>query len=114
MTIYTIDSQTVQSIAGILCTFVIAVYTFLKKSGYWDTWKDKLLVPAPIVQAVKSQENGSALAKLQMSDQLFKFLQNLAPSEDGTINEEQAIMVIRDCIKWNNRIVQISNLKDKK
>jgi hypothetical protein len=114
MVIYTIDSATVQAIAGIFTTFIIAVYTILKKNGIWDIWKNKLLVPVQIVEAVKQQENGSALAKLQLSDELFKFLQELAPNEDGTINEDRAKEVMSDCIKWNNRVIQIKKQQQKK
>jgi hypothetical protein len=110
MTLITIDTETIGSAIAGLGTGAVALYGWLKTRGYWDTWKTKLLVPAPIAEVVKESDNDKALEKLQMSDDLLEFLRELAPNDDGTINEEKAIDSLRDCIKWNNRILPIKNL----
>lgn len=77
---------------------------YLVKKGYVDIWLTKLLVPSEVIHAVKRQ-NGNALDKLNMSDEIVNYLRRLAPAEDGTIDEAKAIECLHDCIKWNNRII---------
>lgn len=86
--------------AGITFTFA-----YLFKKGYIDIWLTKLFTSTEVIHAVKKQ-NGNALVKLNMSDDVVKYLQQLAPAEDGTIDEEKAIECLRDCIHWNNRIIK--------
>lgn len=102
---------------GVIITVLISTYTFLRRKGYIHIWKTKLTaVTYEEAVAIKGQ-NGNALAKLNMSDELVEYLQNLAPSVDGTIDEEAAIAALRDCIKWNNHLIKkiphISEIKEK-
>jgi len=78
---------------------------YLLKKGYIDIWLSKLIVPSEIIHAVKKQ-NGNALTKLNMDDELVDYLRMLAPGEDGTIDEEKAKEMIHDCIAWNNRLIK--------
>jgi hypothetical protein len=85
-------------------TAITIIVGYLYKKGYIDIWLSKLFTPSEVITAVKKQ-NGNALTKLNMSDDIVKYLQVLAPGHDGTIDEEKAIECLHDCIRWNNRII---------
>lgn len=109
--------ETIGTSIGILITIAISAYAYLKRMGYIKIWKTKLKgVTYEEAKAIQGQ-NGNALIKLSLSDELVEYLQKLAPCEDGTIDEEKAIEALRDCIKWNNHIIKkvphISEVKDK-
>lgn len=96
-------SMVYKLITGTGATITIIV-GYLYKKGYIDIWLSKLFTPSEVISAVKKQ-NGNALTKLNMSDDIVKYLQVLAPGHDGTIDEEKAIECLHDCIRWNNRII---------
>lgn len=95
----------VEKVATAIGSAIVFIGGYLLKKGYIDIWLTKLFTSTEVIHAVKRQ-NGHALTKLNMSDELVDYLQKLAPSADGTIDEEAAIQVLRDCIKWNNHIIK--------
>lgn len=103
-----IDDTTI-SIIGKICASigvsVSLIVGYLVKKGYVDIWLTKLLTPTEEIHALKMQ-NGKALTKLNMSDEIVKYLVELAPGPNGTIDEEKAIECLHDCIRWNNRLIK--------
>jgi hypothetical protein len=98
--------ESIGTCIGVGITIIISIYTYLKRAGYIKIWKTKLTgVTYEEAKAIQGQ-NGNALVKLNMSDELVDYLQQLAPSEDGTIDEEAAVAALRDCIKWNNHLIK--------
>lgn len=93
--------------AGLGGIIIVAgsVYTYLKQKGIIDIIVTKLTAVSYEEAKAIQDSNGNALTKLNMSDELVEYLQKLAPSEDGTIDEEKAIQALRDCIHWNNRLI---------
>lgn len=114
MTIITLDTDSIWGAIVALVSFVCGVYIWLESEGYLSIWKKKLTLNLEVVDAAHNQ-NGHALTKLNMSDELVTYLQTLAPSADGTIDEEMAIACLRDYIKWNNHIIRtIPNMRELK
>lgn len=108
MTVITLDTETIGGVIAselvVLGAIVGAVYRYLKYLGYIDIWKKKLTLNIDVVDAAHRQ-NGNALNKLNMSDDLVNCLQRLAPGENGTIDEEKALECLKDYIKWNNHLI---------
>lgn len=100
-----IDTETLAPVFGSFGASVVALAAWLLKKGYVQIWIQKLTTSIDEITALKAQ-NGNALTKLNMSDDLVNYLQKLAPGPDGTIDEEKAISVLHDCIKWNNHIIK--------
>lgn len=114
MVIVTLDTESIGGALAGICTAGIGIYGYLKSKGYLAIWKKKLTLNLEVVDAAHNQ-NGHALTKLNMSDDLVEYLQKLAPGVDGTIDEEQAIACLRDYIKWNNRVIRtIPDMKELK
>lgn len=67
----------------------------------------KLKQDVSVVQEIEKQDNQTVMYKLGLPDELVKCLQELAPGEDGTINEEVALA----WIKVINKIIQNKNEK---
>ncbi len=112
MVVITLDTESIGGITAGLATAAIGIYRYLKSKGYVEIWKRKLTLNLDVVDAAHKQ-NGHALTKLNMSDDLVRYLQVLAPGENGKIDEEKAIASLRDCIKWNNRLIEkIPYMKD--
>lgn len=100
-----LDTETLAPVIGTSGASVVALVAWLVKKGYVQIWITKLTTSLDEITALKNQ-NGNALTKLNMSDDLVDYLQKLAPGPDGTIDEEKAIAVLHDCIKWNNHIIK--------
>jgi hypothetical protein len=114
MTIITLDTEQIGGVVATLGTVILGTYGYLSSKGYFRIWKKKLTLNLEVVDAAHNQ-NGHALTKLNMSDELVTYLQTLAPSADGTIDEETAIACVRDYIKWNNHIIRtIPNMRELK
>lgn len=74
-------------IAGIITVF-LAIYSYLRTKGYIDLWRSKLAIKTDVAQEVQKQ-NGNALAKLQLSDEILHILQVHASDEMGMIDPDK-------------------------
>lgn len=119
MVIVTLDTENIGGAIAALVTAAIGTYGYLKSKGYisrWkgyiSAWKTKLGLDLEVANAAHKQ-NGQALTKLNLSDDLVCYLQMLALKEDGTIDEEKVIQFAKDYIRLKNNIIRtIPNMKE--
>jgi len=59
------------------------------------------------------KQNGNALDKLNQPDNLINILRCIAPSEDGSIDYDKAMMILGEYINLNNHMIkEIPYIKD--
>lgn len=100
--ILTIDTAQLENMlvgAGVLFGAIIgAIYKICKNFGItWSIIKTKLLVNYDAAKLIKHQDDEMVLSKLGLSDELVNFLQEFAPTDDGTINEDVVMSSIKTC-----------------
>lgn len=79
---------------AIACAGVI-IYA-LKKYGYWDKIISKLRIPSTIAAHVAEQGKDTAIAKLQVPDDVMSLLNSYAVDGSGKIVLEKASQVLQD------------------
>lgn len=89
----TLDAEWVGVALGAMITVIITAVGYLQTKGYITKWKSKLSISNEVADEVIKQ-NHSALAKLQISDEILQILQIHASDETGMIDHEKLITVL--------------------
>lgn len=95
MTVVTIDLDSLGSMIGGLITVCVGLYTFLNQKGYIKKWKTKLSISDDVAKAAKKQ-NGSALIKLSIPDELIAVFKDIAADSEGGIDAQRIIDILND------------------
>ena len=95
MTVVTIDLENLGDMIVGLVTLSIGVYTYLKQKGYLEKWKVKLSISDDVATAAKKQ-NGSALTKLSIPDELIDVFKDIAADNAGGIDAQRIIDILND------------------
>jgi hypothetical protein len=95
MTVLTIDLESFGSMIGGLLTVLAALYAYLNQKGYIQKWKTKLSIEDDVASAAKKQ-NGSALLKLGIPDELIAVFKDIAADSDGGIDAQRIIDILND------------------
>lgn len=98
MTVISIDLENFGSMIGGLFTILVALYAYLNQKGYIQKWKTKLSIEDDVASAAKKQ-NGSALLKLGIPDELVAVFKDVAMDSNGGIDAQRIIDILND---WNN------------
>lgn len=114
MTDITINIEAISTVVISGMTIIIGVYGYLNSKGYIDTWKSKLTIKSDVAKAVVDQgDTGTALAKLQISDEILHILQVHATDETGRIDPDKLIKVL-DNYKRIHELVTLKRLMTEK
>jgi hypothetical protein len=81
-------------VGGIL-TILVGLYAYLNKMGYIEKWKTKLSIEDEVAHVAK-QQNGSALIKLSIPDELIAVFQDMATDPDGGIDTQRIIDILNN------------------
>jgi hypothetical protein len=107
MTDITINIEDLGTAVAGFITIIVTIYGYLKSKGYIDIWKSKLTIKSDVAQAVSDNQNGNALAKLRISDEILTILQVHASDETGMIDPEKLKKVL-DNYKRINELVSLN------
>lgn len=94
MTEVTIDIEAISSVVAGIVSIIFAVYGYLKTKGYIETWRSKLAVSPEVTNELQHTQNGNALAKLKLSDDILHILQIHASDETGLIDPDKLKSVL--------------------
>ena len=116
--IFTVNTADLPSLLeGIAVIGVIAagvLYRVLKSAGIkWETIKTKLLVRYDAAKMIQHQDDDMVVSKLGMNDEFYRFLYEIAPGDDGSIDEEAARNIIGTGIVLYNLMNHTKNQKKK-
>lgn len=95
MTIVSIDLESFGSMIGGIITMGVGVYTILNQKGYIQKWITKLSIDDDVADVAKKQ-NGSALIKLSIPDELIAVFKDLAADSEGGIDAQRIIDILYD------------------
>ena len=95
MTVLTIDLNNLESMLGGLLTVCVGLYTFLNQKGYIAKWRTKLSISDDVAKAAKVQD-GSALIKLSIPDELITVFKDIAADSEGGIDAQRIIDILKD------------------
>ena len=100
------------SVIGVITAGVL--YRVLKSAGIkWETIKTKLLVRYDAAKMIQHQDDDMVVSKLGMNDEFYRFLYEIAPGDDGSIDEEAARNIIGTGIVLYNLMNHTKNQKKK-
>ena len=100
------------SVIGVITAGVL--YRVLKNAGIkWETIKTKLLVRYDAAKMIQHQDDDMVVSKLGMNDEFYRFLYEIAPGDDGSIDEEAARNIIGTGIVLYNLMNHTKNQKKK-
>jgi len=94
MTDVTIDIEALGSVITGLVSVIVAVYSYLKAKGYIETWRSKLAITSAVSDELQHTQDGNALAKLKLSDDVLHILQIHASDETGLIDPSKLVQVL--------------------
>lgn len=95
MTVVTINLDSLGSMLGGLVAILVSMLVYLNQNGYIDKWLTKLSIEDDVANAAKEQ-NGSALIKLSIPDELIDVIKDMAADSDGGIDAQKIIDILKD------------------
>lgn len=95
MTVISIDLDSFGGMVGGLITILLGLYTYLNQKGYIQKWKTKLSIDDEVATVAKKQ-NGSALLKLGIPDELIAVFKDIAADSNGGIDAQRIIDILSD------------------
>lgn len=98
MTTVTLDLESFGSLVGGLITVLVGMYTYLNQKGYIQKWRTKLSIEDEVAQ-VATQQNGSALLKLSIPDELITVFKDISADSENVIDAQKIAEILNNFIE---------------